>query len=143
MAGYSSRPLVAKLGIKADSRVLFANAPEKFDKALGKLPDGVKLVKSGANEFDFALLFLRRSHELTRLAALSTRVEPSGMIWVAWPKKSARTDTDLSFDVVQRAGLDLGLVDVKICAIDDFWSGLKFVVPLKDRKKKLDARNRI
>ena len=136
MAGYSARPLIQKLGIKAGARVLFASAPEGFVKQLGKLPDEVKLVKRAAEEFDFALLFLRQSKELTRLAALAKRLEPSGMLWVAWPKKSAGSDTDLSFDVVQHAGLVLGLVDVKICAIDDFWSGLKFVVRLKDRKKK-------
>src|SRR5688500_2067215 len=135
MAGYSQRPLIAKLGIKPGARVRLANAPQGFEKALGRMPEGAKRTSLSA-EFDFALVFFRKSSELPRLASLAQKLEPAGMIWVAWPKKSAKTGTDLNFDVVQHAGLDLGLVDVKICAIDDFWSGLKFVVRLKDRPVK-------
>lgn len=138
MAGYSERPLIAKLGIKPGARVLLANAPDGFEKNLGPMPEGVKRTSPSA-EFDFGLLFLKKSSELTNLASLAKKLEPRGMIWVAWPKKSAKANTDLNFDVVQHAGLDLGLVDVKICAIDDFWSGLKFVVRLKDRPVR--ARN--
>jgi hypothetical protein len=135
MAGYSSTPLPKKLGIKEESRVAFVNAPKDFLNYLGPLPASVDVVKRLAKPLDLILLFVTSERALARdFAKLSEKLATNGMIWIAWPKKSSGVATDLSFDRVQRIGLDLGLVDVKICAVDETWSGLKFVFRLKDRK---------
>jgi hypothetical protein len=137
MAGYSSTPLAKKLGIKEGSRVALVNAPEDFQTTLGELPDTVQLVKRLTHSLDIILLFVASERDLTRdFAKLAAKLDANGMIWIAWPKKSSGVTTDLSFQNVQRIGLDAGLVDVKICAVDDTWSGLKFVYRLKDRPKK-------
>ena len=134
MAGYSGTPLVKKLGIKEGSRVALVNAPENFQTELGGLPDDVKFMKSTAKSLDLILFFVLSERILSRdFTKLASRLTSNGMIWIAWPKKSSGVNTDLTFEHVQRIGLDAGLVDVKICAIDDTWSGLKFVYRLKDR----------
>ena len=134
MAGYSGTPLVKKLGIKEGSRVTLVNAPENFETNLGELPDNVKFMKSTTKSLDLILFFVLSERVLARdFAKLAARLTSNGMIWIAWPKKSSGVTTDLTFEPVQRIGLDAGLVDVKICAIDDTWSGLKFVYRLKDR----------
>ena len=134
MAGYSGTPLVKKLGIKEGSRVALVNAPENFEAELGELPDNVKFMKPTTRSLDLILFFVLSERVLERdFAKLAARLTSNGMIWIAWPKKSSGVTTDLTFDPVQRIGLDAGLVDVKICAIDDTWSGLKFVYRLKDR----------
>jgi hypothetical protein len=136
MAGYSSTPLAKKLGIKEGSRIALVNAPENFEFGLGKLPDQVKLVQRLTNSLDIILFFVLEERVLARdFPTLARKLVTNGMIWIAWPKKSSGVTTDLSFDVVQRIGLNAGLVDVKICAIDETWSGLKFVYRLKDRLK--------
>lgn len=135
MAGYSSTPLPKKLGIKEQSRIALVNAPKNFSVYLGPLPPGAEVAKGLTEPLDIVLLFVTSERALARdFAKLSEKLATSGMIWIAWPKKSSGVATDLSFERVQRIGLDAGLVDVKICAIDDTWSGLKFVFRLKDRK---------
>jgi len=134
MAGYSGTPLVKKLGIREGSRVALVNAPENFETELGELPDNVKFMKPTTRSLDLILFFVLSERVLARdFAKLAARLTSNGMIWIAWPKKSSGVTTDLTFEPVQRIGLDAGLVDVKICAIDDTWSGLKFVYRLKDR----------
>ena len=134
MAGYSSTPLAKKLGIKEGSRIALVNAPKNFEKELGELPNGAAFVKRLTNSLDIILLFVLTERDLARdFTRLAKKLVSNGMIWIAWPKKSSGVKTDLSFDSVQRIGLDAGLVDVKICAVDDTWSGLKFVYRLKDR----------
>jgi hypothetical protein len=134
MAGYSATPLAKKLGLKEGSRVALVDAPENFRSELGKLPDHVKVVKPLTSSLDIILFFVLSERALLRdFAKLAGRLAPNGMIWIAWPKKSSGVSTDLSFNCVQRIGLDAGLVDVKICAINETWSGLKFVYRLKDR----------
>jgi hypothetical protein len=136
MAGYSGTPLVKKLGIKQGSRVALVNAPENFQTELDELPADVKFMKSTTKSLDLILFFVLSERALAKdFAKLAARLTSNGMIWIAWPKKSSGVTTDLTFDRVQRIGLDAGLVDVKICAIDDTWSGLKFVYRLKDRAK--------
>ena len=136
MAGYSSTPLAKKLGIKEGSRIGLVNAPKHFQSELGDLPHGVEFVKRLTNSLDMILFFVLTERALARdFARLAKKLVTNSMIWIAWPKKSSGVTTDLSFDSVQRIGLDAGLVDVKICAIDDTWSGLKFVYRLKDRAK--------
>jgi hypothetical protein len=131
-AGYSGTPLVSKLGIKPDTRVQFLNPPDDFEDTLGPLPHGLKQVNRGA--LDFAIVFVRRRAELEkRFPIVRDRLESDGTLWVGWPKESAGTTTDLTENVVRSVGLDAGLVDVKVCAIDDTWSGLKFVRRLRER----------
>ena len=135
MTGYSETPLPKKLGIKEQSRLAFVNAPKNFQTYLGRLPAGAEVVKRLTKPLDLVLLFVTSERALARdFARLSDKLATNGMIWIAWPKKSSGVATDLSFERVQRIGLDAGLVDVKICAIDETWSGLKFVFRLKDRK---------
>lgn len=134
MAGYSSTPLAKKLGIKEGSRIGLVNAPKDFETELGELPEGAEFVRRLTSSLDLILLFVLTEHALKRdFARLARKLATNGMLWIAWPKKSSGVATDLSFNSVQRIGLDAGLVDVKICAIDDTWSGLKFVYRLKDR----------
>ena len=135
MAGYSATPLPKKLGIKEQSRLAFINAPAGFADYLGPLPEGAEVMKRLIKPIDLILLFVTTERALLKdFAKLSDKLATNGMIWIAWPKKSSGVATDLSFERVQRIGLDAGLVDVKICAIDDTWSGLKFVFRLRDRK---------
>ena len=134
MAGYSGTPLAKKLGIKEGSRIALVNAPKDFESALEDLPDNVQFIKRPTKSLDIILLFVLTERALTRsFAKLAATLVSNGMIWIAWPKKSSGVTTDLSEQLVRRIGLDAGLVDVKICAIDDTWSGLKFVYRLKDR----------
>ena len=134
MAGYSGTPLPKKLGIKEGSRVALVNAPRDFQSELGELPDGVKFLKPTTKSLDIIIFFVLSERVLARdFAKLAERLVANGMIWIAWPKKSSGVITDLAEGRVRQIGLDAGLVDVKICAVDDTWSGLKFVYRLKDR----------
>ncbi|GAC1452617.1 MAG: DUF3052 family protein [Gemmatimonadaceae bacterium] len=130
--GYSGTPLVNKLGMKPGARLQFVSAPKDFAGLLGELPDGSRVAPRG--RLDFAILFVKeRSRLMKGIAPLCDRLEPNGTLWVAWPKKASGMETDLSEAVVRAFGLESGLVDVKVCAVDDTWSGLKFVRRLKDR----------
>jgi hypothetical protein len=136
MAGYSGTPLPRKLGVKEDQKIALINAPLNFERELGVIPANTKLVKRLVAPLDLVLFFVDREKTLSKqFPELAKKLSTNGMIWIAWPKKSSGVQTDLIFERVQRIGLDCGLVDVKICAIDDIWSGLKFVIRLKDRKK--------
>ncbi len=107
-------------------------APPDFGDTLGPMPDGVKQMARGA--LDFAMLFVRGTSELKKeFPRLRDRLVSNGMLWVAWPKKASGVETDLSEGIVRSIGLEAGLVDVKVCAVDSIWSGLKFVRRLKDR----------
>ena len=134
MAGYSGTPLAKKIGIKDGSRIALVNAPKNFQSELGDLPANVQFVNQTAKSLDIILFFVLTERVLAKdFPKLAARLIANGMIWIAWPKKSSGVATDLTFDRVQRIGLNAGLVDVKICAVDDTWSGLKFVYRLKDR----------
>ena len=136
MAGYSSTPLPKKLGIKEGCRIALVNSPENFQTELGELPNRVEFVNRPTDLLDIIIFFVLSERELARnFAKLAQKLTSNGMIWIAWPKKSSGVKTDLTFEPVQRIGLNAGLVDVKICAIDETWSGLKFVYRLKDRPK--------
>ena len=128
-AGYSGTPLVRKLGFKPGMRAYYVNAPEQFDTLVGALPDGVRVLRRAGGELDLAILFVTQRSALARgLATLQPKLVPAGMIWVAWPKRAAKVPTDITEDVVRAIALPRGLVDVKVCAIDEVWSGLKLVV---------------
>ena len=134
-AGYSGTPLVKKLGIKSGFSVVFLNAPAQFARTLD-LPPDVIINKTPRSQLDFALLFVKSEKQLTqKFSHVAAKLKPNGMLWVAWPKKSSGVATDLAFTNVQAIGLAAGLVDVKICAMDDVWSGLKFVFRVKDRPR--------
>ena len=135
MAGYSATPLPKKLGIKENQRIAFINEPSGFRKVLGELPAKAQIVQRLSAPLDLVLFFVDKESVLIRqFPALTKKLSSNGMVWVAWPKKSSGVPTDLTFDRVQKIGLASGVVDVKICAIDEVWSGLKFVIRLKDRK---------
>src|SRR4051812_4133915 len=132
MAGYSGTPLPKKLGIKAGHRVLLVGSPPDFEL---DPDDDVEIQRrAGRTPYDVVLAFCPdRSSVVRRFGELPPRVTTPGALWISWPKKSSGVRTDLDENVVRQIGLDAGLVDVKVCAIDDTWSGLKFVRRLKDR----------
>ena len=131
-AGYSGTPLVQKLGIRPGARFHIASEPAGFGSVLGPLPEGAR--PSARGELDFAMVFAKAIADLERrFVALRDRLAPNGALWVCWPKKTSGVATQLTENVVRDIGLEKGLVDVKVCAIDDTWSGLKFVRRLKDR----------
>jgi hypothetical protein len=135
MAGYSGTPLVKKIGIKPGHRLALLNPPPGFDKELAPLPDGV--VNADKAPLDVAILFAANQSALTKnLGKLAGKLAPAGMLWIAWPKMSSGVETDLREGLVQKIGLSAGLVDVKVCAVNEVWSGLKFVIRVKDRKSR-------
>lgn len=137
MAGYSGTPLVKKLGIKAGSLVALLNEPAQYFDWISPLPDDVKLIKKpGAKPVDFVHLFVKENKTyVSEVLRFKKALHPDGMIWISWPKKSSKVPTDLDENVIRDFALKNGLVDVKVCAVDDVWSGLKLVIPVKDRKK--------
>lgn len=134
MAGYSGTPLVGKLGIKPGYRLALLGSPPAAARLLAPLPEGVGLVGPRASEVDCILLFSRSTADLARRFGLAAkRLTTAGMLWICWPKKTSGVATDLSEAEIRAIGLAAGLVDVKVCAVDDTWSGLKFVRRLRDR----------
>lgn len=134
MAGYSGNPLPQKLGIKEGARVALVRAPEGFERELKPLPDGVRLRTQARGSHDVVLFFATRLAELERrFDSLARAVEPAGGLWIAWPKRTAGVATDLREGIVRDTGLAHGLVDNKVCAVDDTWSGLRFVYRVADR----------
>jgi hypothetical protein len=132
---YSKVPLYKKLGIKAGTHVGLAGVEiEEFLPIIGELPDGVDIVEVAREPLDVLIMFATSEKQLKRrFTSLSRMIRPDGGFWVAYPKKSSKIETDLNFGVVQNVGLDAGMVDNKTCAVDEDWSGVRFVVRLKDR----------
>lgn len=134
MAGYSGTPLVQKIGIKPGHRVLLRNHPSSFVKDLGKLPDGAESSERLTGKANVVVYFTEKRAQLEKdFGGLSSALVSDGMLWISWPKKASGRATDLNENIVREIGLERGLVDVKVCAIDETWSGLKFVIRLKDR----------
>ena len=134
MAGYSGTPLIQKIGIKPGHRVIVRNHPATFLKDLGPMPDGAQHTTVLSGKANVVVCFTDRKAELKKnFTSLADNLLPDGMLWISWPKKASGMATDLTEDVVREIGLDSGLVDVKVCAIDETWSGLKFVIRTKDR----------
>lgn len=134
-AGYSGTPLLGKLGLKAGAKAAFVGAPEHYPDLLGDLPAGVRVLSRLGKGMDFVHCFSVRQSELRRrLPALKRSLARDGMLWISWPKKSSPLAADLAEGEVRAAGLRAGLVDVKICAVDEDWSALKFVYRLADRR---------
>lgn len=138
MAGYSGTPLPKKLGIKDGARVAIVSAPNGFDRTLGKLPKGVSVRRQARPSVNVLLFFATRRSELSRrFATMARAIEDDGGLWIAWPKRTSGVATDVTENVARKIGLDAGLVDTKVCAIDDTWSGLRFVYRIAD----LPSRN--
>jgi hypothetical protein len=133
VAGYSKRSLVDKLGIKDGAKIVILNAPRGYERTLGTLPH-VSRRSRVAGRLDFVQFFSTERQELERrFAALARALAPAGMLWISWPKRASGVATDLTEDVIRVIGLAHGLVDVKVAAVDNVWSGLKFVRRLQDR----------
>jgi len=134
MAGYSGTPLPQKLGIKDKFRVALLDMPAEVRAELKSALAGCRMAKDGP--LDFAMLFVKSASEMKRrFPTLASQLAPAGMLWVSWPKKTSGVGTDLTENDVRRIGLEAGLVDVKVCAVNETWSGLKFVIRVKDRSK--------
>jgi len=134
MAGYSGTPLVQKIGIKPGHRIILRNHPPSFLKDLGPMPEGAEHTEKFIGKANVIVCFTGARAELEKnFSSLAGKLVPDGMLWISWPKKASGMATDLTEDVVRNIGLACGLVDVKVCAIDDTWSGLKFVIRAKDR----------
>jgi hypothetical protein len=134
MAGYSGTPLAKKLGIKDGATIALVAAPPGFERVLAPMPDDVEIRTQARGRLDVVVFFATRERELARRFPIMARaLRPAGGLWVAWPKKTSCVATDLTFDPVQQIGLDAGLVDNKVCAIDDTWSALRFVTRVADR----------
>jgi hypothetical protein len=134
MAGYSGTPLVKKLGIKSESEVLLVSAPDGYRHRLDPLPPAVRFVSRLSKSTDVIHFFSAQRAELERaLGTFRKKMKPTTAIWVSWPKKSSKVPTDITEDTVREVALPMGLVDVKVCAVDDIWSGLKLVVRMELR----------
>lgn len=135
MAGYSKRSLVNKLGIQPSYKVTFINHPKGYEKILGPLPEKVVVGLIEEGQFDFIQMFSTEKEELMALfPILKNHLKPAGMLWISWQKGSSNGKSDLNENLIRDIGLQNGLVDVKVIAVDETWSGLKFVFRLKDRK---------
>ena len=129
MAGYSGSPLVKKLGVKPGSKVLLVGAPDGYRMLLEPLPEAVEFVPRLSASTEIVHLFSAKKVDLeSALTAFRKKLNPTAVLWVSWPKKSARVPTDITEDIVREVALPLGFVDVKVCAVDEVWSGLKLVV---------------
>jgi hypothetical protein len=129
MAGYSGTPLVKKLGIKEGNQVTLVNSPEGYLELLEPLPAAVAFINRVSNSNDIIHIFCTQRAELEKaLSTYRNKIKPTAMVWVSWPKKSAKVPTDITEDTVREIALPLGFVDIKVCAIDEIWSGLKLVI---------------
>jgi hypothetical protein len=137
MPGYSGTPLAKKLGIKDGFRVVLLHVPEDVRSSLSSVFEKCRIERNGiktSKDLDFIFFFAksRAGLELEMVPAAKA-LAPAGMLWISWPKKSSGVATDLTEDVIRQSGLDAGLVDIKVCAVTDVWSGLRFVIPVKNR----------
>ncbi|WP_323758415.1 DUF3052 family protein [Roseivirga sp.] len=135
MSGYSGTPLAKKLGIKEGFKIILLNQPDYYRNLFEGLPNNIELIDlQSEDQVDFIHFFTKSEQELQgKILDLKSKLKPTGMIWVSWPKKASKVPTDVDDSIVRKTGLESGLVDVKVCAVDEVWSGLKFVFRLKDR----------
>jgi hypothetical protein len=135
VAGYSGTPLAKKLGIDIGSRIFLSDAPKDYLKLVAPLPEGVRVVRKIDGETDIVHIFsAERARLAAALRATLKRIKPDGTIWVSWPKKSSKVPTDITEDTIREVALPMGLVDIKVCAVDEVWSGLKLVVRKENRR---------
>jgi hypothetical protein len=135
MAGYSGRPLAQKLGIKPHTIVVAIDAPSHYRRLLDKFPSGANVATRPVGETNFVHLFVKQRRALEKhLHELRQKIAQDAALWVSWPKKSSGVPTDVTEDVIRSVALPLGFVDVKVCAVDETWSGLKLMIRKKNRK---------
>lgn len=135
MAGYSGTPLGKKLGIKPGHQILVVNEPKAYWDWISPLPEGLVVKKTGSKALDFAHLFVTEKKVFEKeVLKLRKLIKQDGMIWISWPKKASKVPTDITEDVIRDFALKNKLVDIKVCAVDEVWSGLKLVIPVKIRK---------
>jgi hypothetical protein len=133
LAGYSGTPLAKKLGIKEGFAIAVINAPEYYFDLFTDLPQ-VNIVKDSKKKKDLIHYFVKEQKQLIKdILKLKAGIEQNGAIWISWPKKASKVETDITEDTIRNLALQNGLVDVKVCAVDEVWSGLKLVIPVKDR----------
>jgi hypothetical protein len=129
VAGYSGTPLAKKLGIKDGTRVFLANAPDNYARLVAPLPAGVRMVRTIDDRTDLIHIFVVRRRDLDTAVTRTLRLmRTDAVVWISWPKKSSGVATDVTEDTIREVALPLGLVDIKVCAVDDTWSGLKLVI---------------
>lgn len=130
-SGYSGTPLAKKLGIKHGYNIEIINAPEHYFELFTDMPE---IISDKKSKKDFIHFFTKETKELEKnIPKLRKQIVPNGIIWISWPKKSSKVPTDVTEDIIRNIALKNGLVDIKVCAVDDIWSGLKLVIPVKDR----------
>jgi len=134
-AGYSGTPLAKKLGIKNGFKIKIVNEPEDYFKLFTDLPVDLEKITDRKTKKDFIHYFVGSAIQLDKeIKLLKKEIEQNGALWISWPKKASEVETDLNGNIVREIGLKNGLVDIKVCAVNEIWSGLKFVIPIKDRK---------
>lgn len=135
--GYSGTPLAKKLGIKEGFTARIVNEPDYYFDLFTDMPEKVSFITDKKTKKQFIHYFTKESKDLVKnIVALKNEIAQDGMIWISWPKKAAKIETDVTEDVIRNLALANGLVDIKVCAVDEIWSGLKLVIPVKDRKTK-------
>ncbi|MDF2431849.1 MAG: hypothetical protein JWP44_1480 [Mucilaginibacter sp.] len=133
-AGYSGTPLAKKLGIKPGFNIKLVNAPDYYFSLFTDLPANLDINSDTTIKKDFIHFFTKQEEEyILLLPELKNQIKPNGMIWVSWPKKASQIITDITEDTIRNYAIKTGLVDIKVCAVDEIWSGLKLVIPVKDR----------
>jgi len=132
--GYSGTPLAKKLGIKGDFHIDLINAPEYYLSLFTDLPANLYFENDKDSKVDLIHFFTKSQEEYKSIVPqLKTRIKSNGSIWISWPKKSSKVPADITEDIIRNFALQIGLVDIKVCAVDEIWSGLKLVIPVKDR----------
>ncbi len=135
MAGYSGTPLARKLGIKEGSKLFLSGAPKNYLELVAPFPEGARLVPKIDGDTDIVHIFsTERAHLTAALRDTLSKLKQDRSIWVSWPKKSSKVPTDITEDTIREVALPMGLVDIKVCAVDDIWSGLKLVVRKENRR---------
>jgi hypothetical protein len=133
-SGYSGTPLAKKLGIKEGFKIRLINPPEYYSELFTDMPEKISILKDTKTKKNFIHCFVKQEKELHKnIASLKNEIEPNGIIWISWPKKASKVSTDITEDVIRNLALANGLVDIKVCAVDEIWSGLKLVIPVRNR----------
>jgi len=134
MTGYSNTPLAKKLGIKPGFTINLINAPVDYLNSFADITPNLVFIDDPFVKKDFIQFFTKNKDEyIFHLPKLKQQLKPTGMIWASWPKRSSKTETDITEDVIRNYAIKIGLVDIKVCAVDEIWSGLKLVIPVKNR----------
>jgi hypothetical protein len=136
MVGYSGTPLASKLGLKAPLTLVTLGAPREYATWLGDIPDGVRLVSKTKGSVRAVHMFVTKSADMGKhLATLRKSLEPTGFVWVSWPKKASKVATDITEQTIRDVALPMGFVDIKVCAVSEIWSGLKLVIRKSERSR--------